>query len=112
MSQKLAVNGSKWVKQQNNQNLIKTSLKKFDENSNTGYFLEVDIDYPKTLFDFHKNLSFLGERKKVEKVEKHLQHRRQRKMCYSHKSFKTSIKSWVKTKKTYTKQLSLNKKRC
>ena len=37
MSQKLAVNGSKWVKQQNNQNLIKTSLKKFDENSNTGY---------------------------------------------------------------------------
>ena len=72
----------------------------------------VDIDYPKTLFDFHKNLSFLAERKKVEKVEKHLQHRRQRKMCYSHKSFKTSIKSWVKTKKTYTKQLSLNKKCC
>ena len=27
MSQKLAVNGFKWVKQQNNQNLIKTSLK-------------------------------------------------------------------------------------
>ena len=98
MSQKLAVNGSKWVKQQNNQNLIKTSLKKFDENSNTGYFLEVDIDYPKTLFDFHKDLSFLAERKKVEKVEK-LICSIEDKEKYSHKSFKTSIKLWFKTKK-------------
>ena len=41
-----------------------------NENSNTGYFLGVDIDYPKELFNFPKDLLFLPERKKVEKVEK------------------------------------------
>ena len=68
MSQKLPVNGFKWVK-----NLSKFNedfMKKYDENSNTGYFLESVIEYPKTLFNSHKELPFLPERKKVEKVEK------------------------------------------
>ena len=42
----------------------------YDKNINKGYFLEVDIDYPKELFNLHKDLPFLPERKKVEKVEK------------------------------------------
>ena len=74
-------------------------IKKYDEDSNTGYFLEVDIDYPKELFNFHKDLPFLPERKKVEKIEKLICSIEDKKICYSHKSFKTSIKSWVKTKR-------------
>ena len=42
-------------------------IKNYNENSNTGYFLEIDIDYLKKLFDLHKDLP---ESKRVNKVEK------------------------------------------
>ena len=48
---------------------MRYSLKNYNENSNIGYFLEVDIDYPKELFNLHKDLPFLPEGKKVNKVE-------------------------------------------
>ena len=34
--------------------------------------MEVDVDYPKKLFDLHKALPFLLERKKVNKIEKRI----------------------------------------
>ena len=68
MSQKLPIKGFKWVEDlsQFNEDLIK----KYDEKSDTGYSLEVEIDYPKELFNLQKDLPLLPERKKVEKVEK------------------------------------------
>ena len=63
MSEKLPVNGFKRVKHLSEFN--KYFIKKYDEDSNTPYFLEVDIDYPKTLFNSHKDLPFLPERKKI-----------------------------------------------
>ena len=68
MSQKLPVNGFKWVEKLSRFNEI--FIKNYNENSDIGYFLEVDIDYPKELFNLHKDLPFLPERKKVNKVEK------------------------------------------
>ena len=68
MSQKLPVNGFKWVKNLSKFNEI--FIRNYDENSNKGYFLEEDVDYPKKLFDLHKDLPFLPERKKINKVEK------------------------------------------
>ena len=68
ISQKLPVNGFKRVKNLSKFNEI--FIRNYDENSDKGYLLEVDADYPKTLFDLHKDLSFLPERKKVNKVEK------------------------------------------
>ena len=58
MSQKLPVNGFEWVKN------LSINLTNYDENSDKRYFLEVDVEYPKTLFNSHKYLQFLPERKK------------------------------------------------
>ena len=63
--QKLPVNGFKWI-EKSRFFIYKT----YNENSDKGYFLEVDVDYPKKLFNLHKDLPFLPERKKVNKVEK------------------------------------------
>ena len=68
MSQKLSVNGFKWVKSLSKFN--EDFIENYDENSDKGYFLEVDVEYPKTLFSSHKDLPSLSKRKKVEKVEK------------------------------------------
>ena len=63
MSKKLPVNGFKWVEDLSgfNEDFIKNY-----ENGDVGYYLEVDVEYPKKLFDLHKDLPFLPERKKLE----------------------------------------------
>ena len=70
MSQKLPVNGSKWVKKEKLSKFNESFIKNYHDNSNKGYFLEVDIDYPKELFNLYKDLPFLPESNKVNKVEK------------------------------------------
>ena len=54
MSQKLPVDGLKWVEKLSkfNEKLIKG----YNENSDKGYFLEVNIKYRKKLFNRHKDL--------------------------------------------------------
>ena len=37
-------------------------IKNYDENSDKGYFLEVNVEYPKNLFNLHCGLPFLPER--------------------------------------------------
>ena len=44
--------------------------KNYDENSNKGYILEVDVEYPKNLFNLDKDLPFLAEKKKIDKCKK------------------------------------------
>ena len=52
MSQKLPVDGFKWVNNEINEEFIKN----YDENSDKGYILEVDIKYPRKLHDLHSDL--------------------------------------------------------
>ena len=63
MSQNLPVNGFKWVKQKTLSKFNEDFIKNYDENSNKGYFPEVDIDYRKELFNLYKDFPFLPEKK-------------------------------------------------
>ena len=63
MSQKLAVIGFKWVEDLSQFN--EYFIKNYEESSNKGYVLEVDIEYPKKLLSLHKDFLFLPERKKI-----------------------------------------------
>ena len=60
MSQKLPINGFKWVEDLSEFN--ESFIKNYDENRDRGYFLEVDVEFPKSLFKSHKDLPFLAEK--------------------------------------------------
>ena len=45
-------------------------MKNYDENSNKGYILEVDVQYLKNLLNLHSDLPFLSERIKNKKCNK------------------------------------------
>ena len=68
MSQKLSLNGFKWVKELSK--FVEHLVKDYDENSNKRYFFEVDVEYPKNLFNLQSDLPFLPERKKIKKCSK------------------------------------------
>ena len=52
MSQKLPVDGFKW--QDDLSRFNERFIKSYNEKSDIGYFLEVDVKYPKKLFRSHK----------------------------------------------------------
>ena len=66
--QKLPVGGFKWVK--NASRIDKDFIKNYDEDGDVGFFLKIDIEYPKELHDLHSDLSFLPERMKINKCNK------------------------------------------
>ena len=45
-------------------------IKKYNEERDEGYFLEVDVQYPEKLYELHNDLPFLPERMKIRKVKK------------------------------------------
>ena len=66
MSQKLPVNGFEWVEDTSPFN--EDFKKSYNEESDEGYFLEVDAQYPENLLDRHNDLPFLPERMNIENV--------------------------------------------
>ena len=68
MPQKLPVNNSQWIKDTSQFN--EDSIKNYNEESDEGYFLEVDIQYLEKLHELHTDLPFLPERMKIGNVEK------------------------------------------
>ena len=68
MSQKLPVNNFEWIKDASQFN--EEFIKSYNEESDEGYFLEVEDQYLEKLHELHNDLPFLPERIKTKKVEK------------------------------------------
>ena len=68
MSEPLPVGGFEWT-----EDLFKIDedfIKKYDENNDKEYILEVDLKHPKNLHDLHSDLPFLPERMKIDQSKK------------------------------------------
>ena len=61
MCKKLPLNGFLWVK--NLSQYTSDFIKNYNENSDLGYLLEVDVNYPKHLHELHRDLPFLPVKK-------------------------------------------------
>ena len=70
MLQKLPVNQFEWSEDTSQFN--EDFIKKYNEESNEGYFLKVDVQCLEKLNKLYNDLPFLPERMKLKKVEKFL----------------------------------------
>ena len=68
ISQNLPIYGLEWV--ENTSQFYEDFINSCNGDSNIGYFLEVDVQYPEELHEFHNDFPFLQERMKIEKIEK------------------------------------------
>ena len=99
MSQKLPVDSFKWIT--DTSIFDDEFIRNYNGDSNKGYIIEVDVEYPKELHDLHTGFPFLPDRIKINKCNKFVCNLYDKKnLCCSHKSFKRSIKSWPNTKKS------------
>ena len=100
MSQKLPVNGFKWV-----EDILRINeefIKNYDENNDKGYILEVDIKYPKKLYDLHSDLPFLPKGMKIDKCKKLMCNLRNKKKYVVHiKSLKQALNHGLTFKKVH-----------
>ena len=65
MSQKLPIDGFKWIKENDLSKFNEKFIKNYNENSDKGHILEVDVEYTKKLFNLHKVLPLLPKREKL-----------------------------------------------
>ena len=77
----------------NGNNMLKFNedfIKNFDKDSDKGYILEEDVEYPKRLHNLNSDLLFLPETMKISKCNKLVYNLYDEKLCYIHESFKTN----------------------
>ena len=100
MSQKLPVNGFKWIK--NVTEIDEKFIKDYDEDSDKGYIFEVDVKYPKRLRDLHSDLPFLPKRMKIDKCKKLVCNLHNKKKYVVHiRSLKQALNYGLKLKKVH-----------
>ena len=100
MSQKLPVNGFKWINDVTE--IDEKFIKNYDEDSDKGYILEVDFKYPKKLHDLHSDLSFLLERMKIDKCKRLVCNLRNKKKYVVHiRSLEQALNHGLKLQKVH-----------
>ena len=100
ISQKLPVNGFKWINDVSEIN--EEFIKNYDENNYKGYILEVDVKYPRKLHDLHSDLPFLPRRMKIDKCKKLVCNLRNKKKYVAPiKSLKQALNHGLKLKKIH-----------
>ena len=101
MSEKLPINGFKWVDDISGIN--KKFVKSYDKkNSDKGYILEVDVDYPSKLHKLHSDIPFLPEKMKIDKTQKLVCNLRDKEKYVVHISIlKQALNHGLKLKKVH-----------
>ena len=82
MNEKLPLYGYKWV---DKSIFTSDSIKDYEDESDTGYLLEVDVEYLKDLHSTHKYLPFLT--KKRSKLDKKFEHKVTKEINKAHKTY-------------------------
>ena len=99
MSQKLPVNGFKWI--EDTSEINEEFMKNYDENSDKGYILLVDVKYPRKLHDLHSDLPFLPKRMKIDKWKLVCSLHNKEKYVVHMKSLKQALNHGLKLKKIH-----------
>ena len=68
MLQKLPLNNFEWIKE--NSQFNEDVIKNYKQQSDEGYFFEVDVQYIEKIDELHNDLPFLPEMMRIEKFEK------------------------------------------
>ena len=99
MVQKLPTHGFKWKEGEDfTPEKIDTLVKK----DKSGYFIKVDVEYPKELHENHNELPFLMERMRIGRVEKLVPNLKDKKGYVVHiKALDQALKHGLKLKKVH-----------
>ena len=97
--QKLPVNNFEWIKV--TFQFDKDFIKKLQEESDEGYFVEADVQYLDKLHELRNDSPFLPERIKIEKAEKvvanlHDKNKYELVLKKNHKVIKFNQNAWLK----------------
>ena len=102
MSQKLPVNGFRWLDSDKINEINEEFIKNYNENDNKGYILEVDVKYLKRLHKLHSDLPFLSERMEINKCKKLVCNLSNKKKYVTHiNSLKEALNHGLKLKKIH-----------
>ena len=104
---KLTVNAFKWVEK-----LLKFNekfMKSYNENSHIGSFAKVPVEYPKELYNPHKDLLFSPGRKKLEKVKQLVCSREEKKNVFHKRALKQALNNGL-ILKTVHRLIQFNQK--